>query len=147
MTTPQFVTDQTKGHTIPKLVHRNATEYGDLPAVTSLDLEGRPTLSWSQFRDEVAIVSRGLADLGLSAGQRMLIMAPNSPNHLVVDLAAAHVAAISCTAYSTLSPDQVRYVARHSAAEIVVLAGAAELKRWQPVLDDLSSKLRAMKKA
>ena len=56
MTTPQFVTDQTKGQTIPKLVHRNATEYGDLPAVTSLDLEGRPTLSWSQFRDEVAIV-------------------------------------------------------------------------------------------
>ena len=137
MTTPQFVTDQTKGQTIPKLVHRNATEYGDLPAVTSLDLEGRPTLSWSQFRDEVAIVSRGLADLGLSVGQRMLIMAPNSPDHLVVDLAAAHVAAISCTAYSTLSPDQVRYVARHSAAEIVVLAGAAELKRWQPVLDDL----------
>jgi long-chain acyl-CoA synthetase len=137
LTTPQSVTDQTKGQTIPKLVHRNATEYGDLPAVTSLDLEGRPTLSWSQFRDEVAIVSRGLADLGLSAGQRILIMAPNSPDHLVVDLAAAHLAAISCTAYSTLSPDQVRYVARHSAAEIVVVAGAAELTRWQPVLDDL----------
>jgi long-chain acyl-CoA synthetase len=67
----------------------------------------------------------------------MLIMAPNSPEHLVADLAAVHLAAISCTAYSTLSPDQIRYVARHSAAEIVVLSGAAELERWQPVLDDL----------
>jgi long-chain acyl-CoA synthetase len=136
-TTSQSVTRQTQDQTIPKLVHRNATEYGDLPAVTSLDLEGQPTLSWSQFRDEVAIISRGLAELGLRAGQRMLIMAPNSPEHLVADLAAAHLAAISCTAYSTLSPDQIRYVARHSAAEIVVLSGAAELERWQPVLDDL----------
>jgi long-chain acyl-CoA synthetase len=137
VTTPQSVADQSKDQTIPKLVHRNATEYGELPAVTSLDLEDQPTLSWAEFRGEIAVVARGLADLGLSAGQRILIMSPNNPDHLIVDLAAAHLAAISCTAYSTLSPDQVRYVARHSAAEIVVLAGAAELARWQPVLDDL----------
>ena len=137
MTTPQSVADQTKDLTIPKLLRRNATEYGDLPAVTSLDAEGQPTLTWAQFRDEIAVVARGLADLGLTAGQRVLIMSPNTPEHLIADLAAAHLAAISCTAYSTLSPDQVRYVARHSAAEIVILAGAAELARWQPVLDDL----------
>jgi long-chain acyl-CoA synthetase len=137
LTTPQSVADQTEDQTIPKLLRRNATEYGDLPAVTSLDVEGQPTLTWAAFRDEIAVVARGLADLGLSAGQRVLIMSPNTPEHLVVDLAAAHLAAISCTAYSTLSPDQVRYVARHSAAEIVILAGAAELARWQPVLDDL----------
>jgi long-chain acyl-CoA synthetase len=131
------VAEKTKDQTIPKLLQRNAIEYGDLPAVTSLDAEDGQTLSWSQFRDEIAAVSRGLADLGLTAGQRMLIMAPNNPEHLIADLAATHLAVISCTAYSTLSPDQVRYVARHSAAEVVVLAGAEELARWTPVLDDL----------
>jgi len=144
LTSPLSVADKTKDQTIPKLLQRNATEYGDLPAVTSLDVEGSPTLSWSQFREEIAVVSRGLAELGLAAGQRMLIMAPNSPEHLIVDLAATHLAVLSCTAYSTLSPDQIRYVARHSAAEIVVLAGAAELERWAPVLDDLPALRRVV---
>jgi long-chain acyl-CoA synthetase len=137
LTTPQSVTEQTEGQTIAKLLHRNATEFGDLPAVTSLDLDGQPTLTWSQFRDQIAVTARGLADLGLTSGQRMLIMASSSPDHLIVDLAAAHLSAISCTAYLTLSPEQIRYVARHSAAPIVVIEGATEMERWLPVLDDL----------
>jgi long-chain acyl-CoA synthetase len=144
LTTPQSVAALTDNQTIPKLLRRNATEFGDLPAVTSLDLEGLPTLTWSQFRDQIAAVSRGLADLGLGAGQRMLIMASSSPDHLITDLAAAHLAAISCTAYATLSRDQIRYVAQHSAATIVVIEGVKELERWLPVLDDLPALRRVV---
>ena len=67
----------------------------------------------------------------------MLIMAPGCPDHIIADLAATHLSAIPCTAYATLSPDQIRFVARHSAAPVVVLGGESELARWQPVLDDL----------
>ncbi|MCU1683351.1 MAG: fadD [Amycolatopsis sp.] len=137
LTTPQSVAEQAASETIPSLLHRNATEYGDLPAVTSLDIDGHPTLTWAEFRTQIAVVSRGLAELGLTAGKRLLIMASGSPDHLIVDLAAAHLSAISCTAYATLSPDQIRYVAQHSAAEIVVLEGETELSRWSQVLDDL----------
>jgi long-chain acyl-CoA synthetase len=137
LTTAQSVAEQAEGQTIPKLLHRNATEYGDLPAVTSLDLDGRPTLTWAEFRTQIAVVARGLAELGLTAGKRLLIMAAGSPDHLIADLAATHLSAISCTAYATLSPDQIRYVARHSAAEIVVIEGETELARWSQIIDDL----------
>ena len=136
MTTPS-VAEQTEGQTIPRLLHRNAVEYPDLPAITSLDIEGQPTLSWLEFRTAIAEVSRGLAGLGLAAGDRMLIMAPGCPDHIVADLAATHLSAIPCTAYATLSPDQIRFVARHSAAPVVILGGENELVRWRPVLDDL----------
>ncbi|MBB4688900.1 AMP-dependent synthetase/ligase [Amycolatopsis jiangsuensis] len=135
--TEQTASELAEGQTIPRLLHRNAVEYGDHPAVTSLDLPGQPTLTWHEFRDEIAEVSRGLAGLGLSRRDRMLIMAPSSPAHLVADLAAVHLGAISCTAYATLSPVQIRYVARHSAAPVVVLAGEDELARWLTVLDEL----------
>ncbi|WAL66888.1 AMP-binding protein [Amycolatopsis cynarae] len=137
MTHQQSVAALAEGQTVVKLLRRNATEYGDLPALTSLDAAGEPTLTWAELRNEIAAVARGLADLGLGAHDRMLIMAPSCPEHLIADLAAAHLAAISCTAYATLSPDQIRYVARHSAAPVVVLHGASELKRWEQVLDDL----------
>lgn len=137
MTSQTSVADRAKGQTIVKLLKRNAEEYADLPALTSLDAENAPTLTWGQVRHEVAVLSRGLAEVGLQRGDRMLIMAPSSPEHLLVDLAAVHLAAIPCTAYSTLSPEQIRYVARHSAAPLVVLQGMDELKRWEQVLDDL----------
>ncbi|RSN20093.1 long-chain fatty acid--CoA ligase [Streptomyces sp. WAC 05977] len=137
MTTQPTVAEQIEGQTIPALLHRNAQEFGDLPAVTSLDIEGKPTLNWAEFRTAIAEVSRGLAGLGLGVRDRMLIMAPSSPDHLIADLAAAHLGAIPCTAYATLSPEQIGFVARHSAAGVVVLAGAEELSRWSQVLDDL----------
>ncbi|ONF67918.1 AMP-dependent synthetase/ligase [Amycolatopsis keratiniphila] len=137
MTTQPTVAEQIEGQTIPALLHRNAQEFGDLPAVTSLDIEGKPTLTWAEFRTAIAEVSRGLAGLGLGVRDRMLIMAPSSPEHLIADLAAAHLGAIPCTAYATLSPEQIGFVARHSAAGVVVLAGGDELERWSQVLDEL----------
>ncbi|EID55486.1 AMP-dependent synthetase/ligase [Saccharomonospora xinjiangensis] len=137
MTTQQSVAAQVEGLTIARLLRRNATEFGHLPALTSLDEPGSPTLDWAQVRDEVAAVARGLIDLGLRTGQRLVIMSPSRPEHIITDLAAANAGAIPCTAYSTLSSDQIKYVVNHSSAPIAVVAGSDELSRWRPVLDDL----------
>ncbi|HET6504458.1 MAG TPA: AMP-dependent synthetase/ligase [Amycolatopsis sp.] len=131
------VADLAAGLTIPALLHRNSVDYGDLPALTSLDDPDRPTLTWAELRNEIAVVARGLGELGLGPGDRMLIMAPSTPDHLIVDLAAVHLRAVSCTAYATLSSDQIRYVARHSGTPVVVLQGMDELKRWEQVFADL----------
>ncbi|MEY7973713.1 long-chain fatty acid--CoA ligase [Saccharomonospora xinjiangensis] len=137
MTTQQSVAAQVEGLTIAGLLRRNATEFGHLPALTSLDEPDNPTLDWAQVRGEVAAVARGLIDLGLRTGQRLVIMSPSRPEHIITDLAAANTGAIPCTAYSTLSSDQIEYVVNHSSAPIAVVAGSDELSRWRPVLDDL----------
>jgi long-subunit acyl-CoA synthetase (AMP-forming) len=126
----------TAGLTIPMLVERNAREHGGLPA---LNLVGAPdsALTWSQLRDRVAELSRGLAAAGLEPGGRMLIMMANRPEHWLVDLAAAHLGAVSCTAYATLSTPQLRFLGRHSKAQVLVLEGEEHLARWRPVLADL----------
>jgi long-chain acyl-CoA synthetase len=121
--------------TIPLLLHRNAEEYGDLPALTTLD--GTSSLTWRELRDRVAALARGLADLGLGAGDRMLISASSRPEHWVADLAAVHLGAVPSTTYATLSTPQLGYLGRHSRAPIVVVEGAEQLERWRPVLDEL----------
>ncbi|WP_040926623.1 AMP-dependent synthetase/ligase [Saccharomonospora marina] len=137
MSTQPSVVAEVDSLTVPKLLRRNATEYESLPAVTSLDAEGRPTLTWGRLREEIAAFARGLDDLGLRGGQRMIIMGPSSPEHLIADLAATNLAAIPCTAYSTLSSEQISFVVNHSAAPVAVVAGEEELRRWLPVLDEL----------
>ncbi|MGW0434522.1 AMP-dependent synthetase/ligase [Micromonospora sp. NPDC003197] len=121
--------------TIPSLLHRNATEFAHLPALSTLDRND--TRTWAQLRDEVAELSGGLAEIGLEPGSRMLIMMSSRPEHWLIDLAAVHLGAVPATVYPTLSDDQLRYLALHSAAQVLVLEGPTELARWRPILPDL----------
>ncbi|MER7274876.1 AMP-binding protein [Dactylosporangium sp. NPDC000244] len=121
--------------TVPGLLHRNATDFGDRPALTTLGRDD--TRTWSELRQEVAEISRGLAEIGLRPGRHMLIMMSGRPEHWLVDLAAVHLGAVPSTVYPTLSPEQLRYLAVHSRAQVLVLEGAADLARWRPILPDL----------
>ncbi|MCP2324242.1 long-chain acyl-CoA synthetase [Hamadaea flava] len=121
--------------TIPALLHRNATEYADRPALTTLDRDD--TRTWAELREEVAELSGGLAEIGLAPGGHMLIMMSSRPEHWLIDLGAVHLGAVPATVYPTLSTDQLRYLAGHCNAQVLVLEGAAELARWRSILPDL----------
>jgi long-chain acyl-CoA synthetase len=125
------------GWTIPKLLRRNATEFAELPALTDGIARDALTFSWSRLRAETAAFTHGLADLGLNSGDRMLIMMTKRPEHWVADLAAVHLGVLSCSTYDTLSPDQIRFVARHSAAPVIIAEGKDALSRLLPVIDNL----------
>ncbi|MCP2251639.1 long-chain acyl-CoA synthetase [Prauserella aidingensis] len=125
--------------TVPSLVLRNAEHHGDRPALTGAD----GTHTWAEVREQIAAVAHGLSAAGLGRGDRMLIDVTSRPEHWIVDFAAVHLGALPCTTYATLSTEQIRHVATHSAATIVVLEGAAQLHRWRPVLDTLPN-LRAV---
>lgn len=137
MTTAEQVHAAVEGLTITGLLRRNARDHPDRPALTTGIDPGATTFSWSALRDEVAAVARGLSAHGLGRGDRMLIAMSKRPEHWASDLAAAHLGAISCTLYDTSSTDQIRYIARHSAAPVVVLEGAEQWARWRPIIDDL----------
>ncbi|WP_238014456.1 AMP-binding protein [Dactylosporangium sp. AC04546] len=121
--------------TIPHLLHRNATEYPGHAALTTFGLDA--VVTWRELRDRVAALARGLSGLGLGPGDRMIMMMPSRVEHWVLDLAAVHLGAVPCTIYATLSTSQLRYVAQHSAAKVLVLDGWEELRRWVGVLGDL----------
>ncbi|MFC4003555.1 AMP-dependent synthetase/ligase [Prauserella oleivorans] len=125
--------------TVPALIRRNAAEHAHIPALSSTT----ETLTWATLREHIAAAAHGLRAAGLHQGDRMLIDVSSRPEHWVADFAAMHLGALPCTTYATLSIDQIRHVATHSAATIVVLEGSAQLRRWGPVLDELRS-LRAV---
>jgi long-chain acyl-CoA synthetase len=123
------------GITIPQLLHRNATAYPGHAALTTFGLDS--VVTWRDLHDRVAALTRGLSGLGLGPGDRMIMMLPSRVEHWALDLAAVHLGAVPCTVYATLSTSQLRYVAQHSAAKVLVLDGQEELRRWLGVLGDL----------
>jgi len=138
----QRCAETARGLTVPALLHRNATKFGDLPALSMLGSE--VTYTWRELRDEIAGLARGLSELGLTSGDRMLIMMSGRPEHWIADLAAMHLGAVPSTVYATLAPDQLRYVAEHSAARILVLGSSEALARWKPILDSLAEPPRVL---
>ena len=82
-------------------------------------------------------MAAGFAALGLAPGERVALMLPNRSEHVLADLGAVHAGGLGVTLYATLAAEQIAYVAADCDARIAVLDGAAELARWQPILEQL----------
>ncbi|WP_327001150.1 AMP-binding protein [Dactylosporangium sp. NBC_01737] len=87
--------------------------------------------------EDVAVLARGLTVIGLRPGGRVLIMLAGRPESWLIDAAAVHAGATPVPVGPALGTDGLRLLARHSAAQLLVLAGPADLARWRPILPDL----------
>lgn len=129
--------------TLPALLHRNAEDHPDLPAL-SWRADQTPewtTLTWGQVRERVLNLAAALAGLGVRRRAKVLLMMPNIPEHWLCDLALVHLGAVPVSVYNSAAPDQIRHIARHSGAEIAILDGPAEVERWEPILADTDSRV------
>jgi len=128
-----------EGRTICDHLRETAENSGGAPALSDQagDGTGWQTLTWGQTRQQVLELAAGFAALGLAKGERVALMLPNRSEHILADLATVHAGGTPVTFYATLAADQIAYVAGDCDARIAVLDGAAELARWQQVLDRL----------
>ncbi len=134
MTTAPAWADTALSTTMPQLFSRNATEYGDHPALTDAPGDHERTWTWAEAFAETRELAAGLADLGLRPGQTMLIMMGNRAEHWLADAAASHLGAVPSTVYATFSPEQCQFVARHSRARVAVLEGPEQVRRFGDAL-------------
>src|SRR5580704_19157519 len=126
-----------EGRTICSQLQATVKAFGDLPAYSDRDGGPWQTITWQQTREQALALAAGFAALGLQPGERVALMLPNRVEHVLADLGALHAGGVPVTFYPTLAPDQVADVAANCEARIAVIDGAAELARWQPVLDQL----------
>jgi len=87
-------------------------------------------LSTKDFGDRVRFFSLGLRQLGLGPGDRMVILSENRPEWVMADFAALCRGALTVPIYTTLVPEQARYIIDDSDASIVVVSDEAQ---WQKV--------------
>ena len=128
-----------EGRTVCDHLRETAESSGGAPALSDRagDGTGWQTLTWGQTRQQVLELAAGFAALGLAPGERVALMLPNRSEHILADLAAVHAGGTPVTFYATLAAEQIGYVAGDCDARIAVLDGAAELARWQQILDRL----------
>ncbi len=87
----------------------------------------------------VATLSSVLRDLGICAGDRVGLFAPNCPEWHVADFAIQGLGAINVPVYFNESPDRLTYILNDAAARVVITAGEAQARKIEAARAKLPS--------
>ena len=101
------------GVTLPSMFAATVDRLPDAVAVRSGVEPGAGALTWQQYREQVARAVTGLSHLGLSHGDRVVMMTTNRPEFHVADIAVAHLGGVAVSVYNSSAPEQIRYVVEH----------------------------------
>ncbi|HTC61787.1 MAG TPA: long-chain fatty acid--CoA ligase [Candidatus Saccharimonadales bacterium] len=96
-------------------------------------------LSSTEFLARIAGLSSALEQLGVKAGDRVGLFAPNRPEWHIADFAILGLGAADVPIYFNESPDRLVYILNHSGAEVVIAAGEMQSRRLLECRDRLTT--------
>ncbi|MCW2667773.1 MAG: AMP-dependent synthetase [Frankiales bacterium] len=128
------------GSTLCLELERTVSEQGGTPAYSDRHgSDGWRTLTWERLREQALDLAAGLVARGMAPGDTAALMASSRIEHVLADLAVLHAGGTPMSIYSTLSPDQVAFIAGHSTPTVAVLEGADQVARWAGALASVDS--------
>jgi long-chain acyl-CoA synthetase len=125
-----------QGHTLCTVLAHTAESSGDQLAYSDRLGPGGQlrVLTWRQFRETTRKVAAGLITQGVSAGDRVAVMATNRIEHIITDAAALHAGGIPVPIYLTAAPEQIAAIAAQCTPTVLVAETADQLTQWEPAL-------------
>ncbi|HMC40975.1 MAG TPA: AMP-binding protein [Acidimicrobiales bacterium] len=103
---------------IPAMALASAAKFGSAPAVIDADT----TMSFEQVASEMLVVARGLIELGVQPGDRIVLWAPNSARWITSALGILATGAWLVPLNTRFKGREAAYVVRKSEARVVVCA-------------------------
>jgi long-subunit acyl-CoA synthetase (AMP-forming) len=103
--------------------------YANPKAQFSKTANGWESISAGEMLRRVAGLSKALGELGIKAGDRVGIFAPNCAEWHVADFAITGLGAASVPVYFNESADRLTYILNDSGARIVITKGEAQARK------------------
>ncbi len=94
-------------------------------------------ITWGEFADQVARCAAGLAERGVSRGDRVLLMMRNIVEFHVLDLAALFLGATPVSVYNSSSSEQIQYLALDADISLAVVEDEGFYALLAPVRPEL----------
>jgi len=84
-------------------------------------IHGDQSWSWRRFGEEVSRWAGALRRAGIGAGDRVAVLLPNTPAHLVLHFALPLIAAPLVSINTRLAPAEIAYILDHSGARLLLV--------------------------
>lgn len=122
---------------------RTAQARGDQPALRRKREGQWETITWASYRRQMRLAARALVGLGVAPGDHVAIIGYNCPEWFIADVGAIAAGAVPAGIYTTNTPEQCQYIARHCGARVVFVENDAQLAKIRAVRHQLPD-LRAI---
>ena len=93
--------------------------------------------TYREYADHVSGAAAYLQGLGVTAGDRVVLMMRNVPEFHFIDLGVAALGATAISIYNSSSPEQVAYLAGHCKATVALVEDDGFEERFLKVRDEL----------
>lgn len=105
--------------------------------------------NWVKFSIEDYIersysVAYALLSMGYAPGTKVITVCNNRPEWNFVDMGVALAHMVHVPVYSTLGPDEFKYIFTHSDAEIIFVGNAAIFKKISPAINEIDRKIEVI---
>ena len=123
--------------TAPKLLIRNAEDFGSRPAIRHKDLGIWQTWTWKRFRDEVRTFAIGLRKLGFERGDTVAIIGDNRPKLYGTFAAVQSLGGVAVPVYQDSVADEMVYVLEHAEVRYAVVQNQEQVDKLIAISDQL----------
>lgn len=127
--------DITDDLTLPKLLVRQAKKFGDRVAMREKEFGIWRPITWNDYLRNVKHICLGLVTLGLSEGDKVIMIGDNRPEALWVEMAAMCGRGVGVWLFQDSLIDEVQYIVNHSDAVFYVAEGQEEVDKALAVKD------------
>ena len=94
-------------------------------------------VSTAEFAGRVKSLALGLKVLGIKPGDKIVLLAENGPDWVTADYAALCLGAVTVPIYTSLVPEQVKYIIQDSDAKAVITSNRSLREKVEAVKSDL----------
>ncbi|MTI00093.1 AMP-binding protein [Roseibium sp. RKSG952] len=107
--------------TFPKVLLRNARDFGARTAFREKDFGIWQSWTWSEVLDEIRAFSVGLQQLGLKPGEKVAIVGANRPRLYWAIVAAQAIGAVPVPVYADSVAEEMAYVLGHAEVHFAIV--------------------------
>ncbi|HJP07781.1 MAG TPA: AMP-binding protein [Arenicellales bacterium] len=111
---------ESQAQTFPKLLRIRGQNFAGRPAMREKAYGIWQTWTWDEFAEEALALAGGLADLGFTRNDKLVIIGENRPRLYGAMVAAQALGGVPVPAYQDSAAQEIQYVVEHAEARFIL---------------------------
>ncbi|MCF8381773.1 MAG: long-chain fatty acid--CoA ligase [Bacteroidales bacterium] len=121
------------------LLDRYISEFSDKPALSAKENGKWVEYSPQQYNEFAHFFAYGLLEMGFKKGDKIITITNNRPEWNFVDLGMAMIGVIHVPTFTSLNPEEYKYIIAHSDARMIILSDIHLFEMINPIFTDIKT--------
>ena len=129
--------DYTNVESLPEIWPLAAQQFGDVVALRSPHAKPEVVITYTQLAEQIQLFASGLQALGIKVGDRISLIADNSPRWFIADQGIMTAGGVDVVRSSQAEKEELLFIIVNSGSTAIVVEDLKTLKKLQDRLNDL----------